>query len=469
MKKYFFILIYLLSSTAHAGGALLIDAFSHSGKAFRWPQNKIVWYSDAGDLSSTVDHDTAVSWIQSALEDWANVTVTNAEGKSSSIASLQVEYGGDVGEVVTLDNAQKYLKAESGKTVAIFDEDGMILQSLGYDTSSIIAVTTHTFADLETKDILRGVIIFNGVILEGSSLGNTAAEKAESYRANIQHETGHLLNLEHSQTNLDIALNCTKGGECPNAQYIPTMYPELKTTLQRFPTRDDKFTLAWLYPSASFSSNFCAVRGVLHDRNDNPLRGVNIIARRVDQSTQARRQYTHSSVTGALYSGCANKSNYAIYGLLPGKTYEIYYEPLTDEYNNSVDGVSGFGFSLAELNFAFEPQYIPTDSGATTLVCQKAGDVIELPTAKVDVETPCQQYFSASDSTEYPYQEKAVSAVGTLPEDGENSPKGCSLLPSSSLEKNHFHFLFLVFPFALLLGFARFSTIHAKEQAGEIL
>ncbi|PIR25962.1 MAG: hypothetical protein COX62_07550 [Deltaproteobacteria bacterium CG_4_10_14_0_2_um_filter_43_8] len=476
MKKYIFLLFFLFSSSASAGGALIIDAFSHTGKAFRWPQNKITWYTDAGNLSSVVDHAVAVTWVQAALEDWASAEATNAHGKNVPLVNLQIEYGGDVGEDITIENAQKYLKAEPGKTVVIFDEDGSILTDLGHNTSEIIAVTVHSLVNLGEKSISRGVIIFNGLILEGDLLGATIAEKAESYRGNIQHETGHLLNLEHSQTNLDVALNCTKGGECPEAQYIPTMYPALKTTLQRYPTRDDKFTLGWLYPSTQFSTEFCSLRGELQDRNENPLRGVNIIARRVDKSVQTRRQDTHSSITGALYSGCANKSNYALFGLLPGKTYEIYYEPLTDEFNGKESDesdeppVSGFGFSVRELDFAFEPQFIPTASGSTTVVCQNAGDVIELPTAKVDVDTPCASYFSAGNSPEYPYQAKAVSAVSTLPEEGAaNASKGCSLLPLSSSEKNHFHFLFLVFPIVLLLGFARFSPLCAKEQAGEIL
>jgi hypothetical protein len=228
--------------------------------------------------------------------------------------------------------------------------------------------------------------------------GETTRLSTEEFKATMLHELGHLFNLDHSQVNLDIADACDRTGTCVDGQYIPTMFPELKTFLQGTKVSDDdKITLSWIYPNSTFEDSFCTITGEIQDKDGRPLQGINVIARRVGDGESLTKEDARSMVSGVLFPGCSKDSKniynfdgrYYLKGIVPGKTYEVIYEELSTEYT----GMSGFE-PLASPPSGFLPEGqtevpILSSGGDTTVKCDKGGETIDMETVKVPVGNPC--------------------------------------------------------------------------------
>ena len=214
--------------------------------------------------------------------------------------------------------------------------------------------------------------------------GGVVSLSDNQFKSALTHELGHLFNLDHTQINLDIADMCDLGGTCDDGQFIPTMFPELKTQLQRYLSIDDKITISWLYPNNTFESSFCTITGEIQDRDGYPLQGVNVIARRVMDGETLTKEDARSMVSGVLYPACAGDGHYYLHGLVPGKTYEVIYEPISSQYT----GMSGFE-PLANPPSGFDTGNISASDGSTTVSCDNGGETIQMETVKVDVDNPC--------------------------------------------------------------------------------
>ncbi|MBI4212314.1 MAG: hypothetical protein HY540_06720, partial [Deltaproteobacteria bacterium] len=187
-----------------------------------------------------------------------------------------------------------------------------------------------------------------------------------------------------TQINLDIALNCSPETPCEGSQYLPTMFPELKTPLQMSPSIDDKVTLSWIYPDPNFNSKFCMATGKIVDAAGKPLRGVNVIASRVDDGDSLTRSDARSMVSGVLYPGCLGDSAYYLYGFVPGKKYHVTYEPLAEQYA----GHSGFE-PLDQPPSGFASGTIEAENGETVIGCEAGNTVIPMKTVTIDVKNTC--------------------------------------------------------------------------------
>ncbi|MBI4125906.1 MAG: hypothetical protein HY465_00275 [Deltaproteobacteria bacterium] len=379
---------------ASAGGPFVVDSVGMTGVAQNWRDNKITWYSETGNLSNGVTNATAVSWIESAFAKWRDLTVTNADGDAVKTVDLTVRYGGNIGVDIDASNFQDYLSGETGPSVIIFDKDGSILDYLMVDSNSVIGLTAPSVADDTGKIIVRGFSILNGKKLDASPLSTNATTAQTLFQASLFHELGHLLNLDHSQVNEDIARDCSLATGCTNGQYIPTMYPELKTSLQTNPTRDDKIALSAIYPNDTFREDFCAVVGTVNDAAGNPLRGVNVVASRVGDGVTLTRQDARSFISGAMYPECSNDGRYFLSGIVPGKQYQVLYEPLNSEYG----GQSGFE-PLDNPPMDFDSEVVTGSGGATTVSCTEGGQTIQMPTVSINTTNPCLRFTDIATSS----------------------------------------------------------------------
>jgi len=384
----------LIAASAYAGGPFAVDTVGDSGVAQQWQNKTLEWYSEDGGLSPSVDNTTAKRWVSEAISRWTTeLKLQDSTRAFVSTTDVQATYMQSVNKDIDGTNYDPYISAAPGETVIIFDRDGAITRDIAGESNYkyIPGLSEILLSDSSGTQILKGVVILNGVLLTEGTLTE------DEFKSAIQHELGHLFNMDHTQVNLDIANACTLSSDpadCPDAQYIPTMFPELKTYRQAQPKVDDKITLSWIYPNSTFQNSFCTIKGEIEDKDGRPLQGVNVIARRVGDGDTLTKEDTRSMVSGVLYPACAGDGHYYLYGIVPGKTYEVIYEPLSSEYT----GMSGFE-PLDNPPTGFEPATISASDGATTVKCTTGGETIEMDAVKVQVENPCQPTDGAGSDT----------------------------------------------------------------------
>ncbi len=447
MKRIlFFTFFSLVCFPLLAGGPFMVDRVTRSGEPARWPfddvkQKWVVkWRADNGPLNVRVDRATALSWMTDLFSKWQNVSLNLPNGSAVSTVAIEFQKDGDgkVGEDITKENHEAYTFPDLSNPMPatiIFDVDGSIIADYTGDPNAkkSIAGMGTPFPKGNSKDIYGGIILLNGLLVNGV---NTAADPEitqEQFKAVILHELGHLLNLDHTQVNLESALSCSLTSECSTGVNIPTMFPELKSTEQIGLHRDDKVTISWLYPNQTFKDSFCFVQGEIKNAADgNPMPGVNVIARQVSDPQRDAR----SMVSGVLYPYSPNRTlhgDYILSGLLPGFDYEVIYEELaSDKYKESsgfepMDDLSPQGFGSG---------HIPASGGATTIRCERGGQVITMPA------------FSLSPTSSE--SENDGAGAGSIDTSEGSSGKGwCQLTSDSSFRTFNDHVLEIFWIFSL--------------------
>jgi hypothetical protein len=368
-----------ISNCAIAGGPFVRDVTNNTGVAQQWTDNKLTWFSDDGDLSNGISHETAMGWLTEAIGKWTGSFLYDTATTTVKTTSVTNDYQGSIGKDIDISNFDEYVSAQPGETVIIFDKDGAITEYFaGGAYTQIPGLSQLLLSSDDGTKIIKGVVILNGVLLDNRTLSE------EQFKAAVLHELGHLFNLDHAQVNEDIASACSLRGGCTDGQYIPTMYPELKTWMQSNLVFDDMITISWIYPNENFKTKFCTITGEIQDRDGRPLQGVNVIARRVGEGETIKRMDSRSMVSGVLYDYCYPDGHYYLHGIRPGKTYEVFYEPLSTKYR----GMSGFE-PLPEPPSDFDTGTITTSDGSSTVSCSSGGQTIEMPTVKIDVSNPC--------------------------------------------------------------------------------
>lgn len=430
----FICLVIVCASSAFAGGPFAVDTVNDTGVALRWTDNTLSWYLDPGNLSSDIDNATGKTWVDEALGKWTAVAIKNADLDDVSTTVLKTEFKGNLGEDVTVDNVNPYVSTSSGQTAVIFDEDGGITAELMGEANkgTVVGLSAPLLSDASGRYITKGFALFNGYILSSGALAQTESIAQSLFQATILHEIGHLINLDHSQVNDSIAQACASGGtiysrngSCPeDGQYIPTMYPELFTTLQGNLTRDDKVTLSWIYPNTTFDNDFCTITGEVFDGDGNPLKGVNVIAARAGEGDGMAKQDARSFVSGVLKSGCEGDSAYYLHGIVPGHKYQVTYEPLNSAYT----GPSGFE-PLDNPPGDFDAGTVSDTSGNTTVQCDQGGETIQMASVTISTTNPCTG--SGEDGGGDGGDEGGSSGGCGLVESGDHD--GSFLLPALSL------------------------------------
>lgn len=366
------------AAAVFAGGPFAVDKVGDSGTAQQWLDNDLVWYLDKGNLTETIDNNAAKTWVNDALNKWTGASLHDKDRnyvKTVDVKATFVRVMSD--DINTFSEYQSVASREEGPTVIVLDKDGTITRSIAGDAAEgIPGLTEILLSDSTGKKILKGVVILNGKLLSGGSI--TLSQK--QFKAAVLHELGHLFNLDHTQVNLDVADACDlvlqddTDPSCPDAQLIPTMFPGLKTYRQGSELKlDDVITISWIYPSSAFQSSFCSITGEIQDKNGRPMQGVNVIAKLVSSDETASRVDSRSMVSGALFPACTTNGTYYLHGIVPGRTYEVFYEPLSSEYT----GMSGFE-PLANPPSGFDTATIGTAK------CDSGGETVTMDAVKVE-------------------------------------------------------------------------------------
>lgn len=438
-----FVTTVFASGSAHAGGPFIVDMINNSGVPCQWLNNNLIWAYDEGDLSSSVDNEEAVQWLRDGFDLWMNSQIPDQNGDLIPTANVVHEEAGGVGGDIQTSDYVDYLLTEDYGTgaVIVFDEDGSIIEDYGYPSDMVLGLTLPTATDESGLYIIRGIILLNGMMLQ------YLPSDAEAYfKAGLLHEIGHLYNMDHDQVNVDIALACDLTGTCDGSQHISTMFPELKTYRQGTLSYDDKITLSWIYPNNSFKNEFCTIKGQVLDQDGNPLQGVNVLARYTVGTTMPLVD-VRSMVSGVMYPACTADGHYYLHGLRPGRTYQVEYEPLTEEYANESGFEPFHGGDTPLPPSGFNAGTITKD-GATSVECEQGGQVIEMDTVQIDVPNPCDTLTQPGG-----VGEEEVGVEEKVEEDGGGK---CSLTMNSN-DRSYLPYLVLFSAIVLIMLMRRRS------------
>lgn len=388
----------LWSGGLYAGGPANVESVKNSGIPLRWKDNTLEWYTDPGRLSSQVDNVTGAQWVKDLFDKWEAVKLSNVDNEMVSTTAFKAVYKGAVSADITKTNYIPFLSPTSSetRTVIIFDSNGDIVADMyGEEARTGFAgLTACVLPDGPDLHCQRGFSLVNGALLDSSTLGADPAARQEKLKASMLHELGHLMNLDHTQVNEDIASDCDAdlSKPCPLGNYIPTMYPHLVTATQGVLHRDDEVTVSWLYPSDAFTSDFCTITGEIFDINKKPLKGVNVIARRYNEGDTETRVDARSFVSGALRQGCTGDSRYYLFGLIPNHRYQVTYEALNPEWV-AASSIEPLDPPLT----GFKGGIILPPSEELSVYCDGGGQTIEMAALQInDATNPCSDQDTSS-------------------------------------------------------------------------
>ncbi len=398
---YFALILLVLPIRAFSGGPFFVDQ-SGSGAPLTWQGNTIHWTVDSGPLNSSISNDKAIAWVKELFDIWKNVTLENEKGVQVPVVDLDVEYSGEAGYDITADNYIDYIKNNSSsKAIVIFDPDGAIIdKEFGTKAHNYVVGFATPFSN-GGPYFVGGVIVLNGIFLNGASGTPKISEK--EFKAAILHEIGHLLNLDHTQANNE-AVDRFQSGDDSLAGEIPTMYPVLYTEEQLTPQSDDIIALAELYPSKEYTQNFCHITGNLQSTDGSGFQGADVVARATDPSFEW--EDVRSFVSGVRYPAGTESGEYILGGIVPNRKYVVAYRGIDPAFTG--------GSSIAP--------YDPPKTGIVSATiekevigCSKGGDTTNVKISRIAID----------ESNSGPTIDTASATTGDF---GAAPSGGCSLI-----------------------------------------
>jgi len=274
---------FLVAATnvVSAGGYLRVKSPDGvNSRIDRWdPSKPIVYNLDQGPLGK-LSKSQADALVSSAIDKWS------ANQIPGSVLQFQrgVDLPEDHGDGHGTDPAYKESAAD-GLTAIIYDQQGRITASL-YGGAERVTVAFAGPRWIKSDGTIReGRAVYNGLFFDGSA--DPVDLSQEAYEGVVTHEIGHILNLDHSSMNEAAGAMATSTipGALPDLRGVPTMFPLTHSNATSLEL-DDRAWIANLYPSAQVSQ-MNAIHGVVRGVDGNPVNGLNLVARHVDDPNVA--------------------------------------------------------------------------------------------------------------------------------------------------------------------------------------
>jgi hypothetical protein len=327
--------------------------FTTQGVPVVWYTNQPLYFTDPGDLSTSVDHAAADALVAAAAAVWNVPTsslVLGYGGALSEHVSGQNAFASTTGVIFPADvQSSNYLTKQ---IAVIYDTDGSVTDLLlGNGASDPSGCRQNAVTESVDSIVPAGFIQHAILVLNGRCTG-PAPEQQLQMQYQLMRAFGRVLGLGWSQTND----NVFTGAPQPTfnqAMHWPVMHPidiicglyTYQCMPEPFTLRpDDLSTLAQLYfiaqgtaPPGKVDSLYNANQlvGHLQFPTGQGMQGVNVVGRRWAQFTAISQEEdweTVSSVTGSLYQRVRENPVTAAIASVPGSmgtteaSYEGYYE-----------------------------------------------------------------------------------------------------------------------------------------------
>jgi hypothetical protein len=312
-------------ATAWAGGPRWVTGppyFTTSGAAVVWYTNQPLYFTDPGDLSSTVNHAAADALVAAAAAVWNVPTATlvlsqggalneHVSGANAFLGSNGPIFPGDV-------QSSNYLAKQ---IAVIYDSDGSITDLLLGDGASDPSGCLQNGVTESVDSIVPAGFIQHAILILNGRCTGPAPQQQMQLQYQLMRAFGRVLGLGWSQTN-DNVFTATPQPTFDQAMFWPVMHPidiicgpyTYQCMPQPFTLRpDDLSALAQLYfinqgeagPGKTDSLlNANLFSGHVNFPTGEGMQGVNVVVRRWAQFTlpsAIEDRYTVSSVSGALF------------------------------------------------------------------------------------------------------------------------------------------------------------------------
>ena len=297
-----------------------------AGVAIGWKQTRLLYFTDPGNLSATVNHQAADALVATASSVW-NVPVANITLAQGGSLAQHVS-----GQNVYLDSTGMHFPADvsTGNAAAvpiaiIYDSDGSVTDTLlgsgASDPSGCRqnAVTESVDAFDPAGYILHALIIING------RCSGSAPEMQLQLRYQLMRVFGRVLGLAWSQTNDNVFTGIPTPTNV-QAQNWPILHPlDILCgpyTYQCLPNpfklrTDDISSMVLVYPVSAGPApgpgkqvslaNAQGVEGWINFPTGQGMAGVNVVVRReAGQTTVPDAFYIGSAVTGTYFRRAAH-------------------------------------------------------------------------------------------------------------------------------------------------------------------
>jgi hypothetical protein len=320
----------LFSLSAFAGGPLMVGgpAFGIEGQAFTWdPASMPIQYRvDPGPMATTaagavvINNASGLTRVAGMFGKWSGVSTAAVSFSYAGpiLAANTYKAGQDVTTLAQYNDISGSCKAGTQNPL-IFDGNGSLVKALGADPS-LIGFASICKVDPATGHIKAALAVMNGQWQDGVRNGTNGELTAASFDEAITHEIGHFLGLDHSQINNDML--STFACDADGVAGLPLMFPfdfcPAKSTFGLpIIAPDDAAWISKFYPAPSFATSYGTISGyVLFPDGLTQAQGVNVIARRVEDSNTVQREsrrIAFSVVSGYQFTGNPGQSITATY------------------------------------------------------------------------------------------------------------------------------------------------------------
>ncbi len=279
--------------SAHAAGPRWVAGakWTNDSRIMNWYRPDVQYFVDAGPLSASVDHATAVALVDAAAAVW---TVDGIPFSLSNGGALNEDVSGDnvyLGASGVVWPADVQRSNYTSKQIAvIFDADGSITDALlGSGASAPGNCRTNAVTESVDLFIQPGKIAHALVIVNGRCTG-PAPEQQLQLRYQLMRVFGRVIGLGWSQLN-DNVFTGTPAPQYLEQMHWPIMHPidvicgpyTYQCLPQPFALRDDDIASLAMVNAQQLNqgnSNKITVDGWVRFSNGQGMNGVNLVGRR---------------------------------------------------------------------------------------------------------------------------------------------------------------------------------------------
>jgi hypothetical protein len=229
----------------------------------KWDNSKVIQYRVDGGNMGSLANANAVSSVNRAFQTWSSVP---------GVALITQNVGAIQGTDGNVDNAAEFdtviASCDSGTQSPIILDNGVLVQQLTGD-SNVLGFSGPCKIDQAT-----------GTIQSAFSVLSAPTNVPTNYLdAEIVHEIGHFLGLDHTDVRNPIDGGGTTQGDVDN---VPTMFFQLVNPGMSTLAVDDKAWIAKLYPAANYNSLYGMITGeIFFSDGTSPVQDVLVTARSI--------------------------------------------------------------------------------------------------------------------------------------------------------------------------------------------